>query len=272
MTTKETLEKCSTYMPSDQYYAVSEDRHVVTPENIGGLIEYPALFHAMIGDRELRPALSEAMSTGRAMADFLTMSAEEFLQKYEVADGPVNPKTGKPYGADTKAYAEWRAVREKTPVSTEQFNMFGKMALAYNGHAFIKSLGGYTRVRNATLTADIHGVACMCRIDNLYIGDDTVVAVDTKTTSDLCGFARSADSLHYREQQALIRLIMVANGVRGVQTRIAAIEKGPMPRCGVFGIKDMEKAMATVDGAIGDYSESMKTGNYRTMFEAQKII
>lgn len=255
-----------------EYLLESEDRKVVTPENIGGLLEYPALFHAMQGDRELRPALSEAMTTGRAMADFLSLEPEKFLETYVVVDGPTNPKTGKPYGTDTKAYAEWRATQEKTPVSTEQFNMFGKMALAFNRHAFIKSLGSHECVRNAVLKAEIGGVPCMCLVDKMYVGDGSVIAVDVKTTSDLCTFARSADSLHYREQQALVRCIMGKLGLDRPQTRIAAIEKGPLPRCGVFGVRNEDDVADHVLSALRDYARSAETGVYGTKFEAPQLI
>lgn len=275
MATKEINEKiakAAVQMTRDEYYAVSEDRKTVTPENIGGLLEYPALFHAMSEDRELRPALSEAMTTGRALVDFLSLQPEEFLQAYVVVDGPVNPKTGKPYGTDTKVYAEWRASQDKTPVSTEQFNMFGKMAIAYNTHSFVKELAGYTCHRNVTLAAKLHGVDCLCRIDKLYVGDDTVVAVDVKTTSDLNGFIRSADSLHYREQQALICKILEANGIENAQVRIVAIEKGPLPRCGVFGVRGIAGVVTTVEAFLRDYGNSLATGSFRTLFEAPGVI
>ena len=259
-------------MTRDDYFAASEDRKVVTPENIGGLLEYPALFHAMQGDRELRPALSEAMTTGRAMADFLSLEPEKFLETYVVVDGPTNPKTGKPYGTDTKAYAEWRAMQEKTPVSTEQFNMFGQMALAFNRHAFIKSLDGHERIRNVVLAAEVAGVSCLCRIDSLYVGDGSVIAVDVKTTSDLCTFARSADAMHYREQQALLRCIMGRLWFDRPQTRIAAIEKGPLPRCGVFGVRDEDDVADHVLSALRDYARSAETGVYGTKFEAPQLI
>lgn len=259
-------------MTQDEYFAASEGRTVITPENIGGLIDYPALFRAMQDDRELRPALSEAMSTGRAMADFLSMQPEEFLAKYVVADGPVNPKTGKPYGTDTKAYVEWKAMQPKIPVPTAQFNMFGKMAHAYNTHGFIKSLAGYVHARNVVLRADISGVPCLCRIDSLYANEGSTIAVDVKTTSDLTSFARSAPGLYYPEQQAFIRLVLAANGFDSPQVRIAALEKGPMPRCGVFAVFDIDAATACVRKALDAYDAGCRTGVFGTGFEAPAVI
>ena len=262
----------STTMTQDEYFEKSESRTVVTPENIGGLLEYPALFHAMQDNRELRPALSEAMSTGRAMNDFLSMSPEEFLEKYVVADGPTNPKTGKPYGADTKAFAEWKAMQDKIPVSTEQFNMFGKMAQAYNSHAFIKSLGTLERTRNAIFSADIEGVTCLVKVDNLYRGNGSTFAIDVKTTSDLNAFSRSARGLYYAEQQALIYRVLAENGIPEPQVGIVALERGPMPRCGVFRVGGLLDAEAAVLLTLHSYSENCKTGEFSTGFEAPIVI
>jgi len=259
-------------MTQDEYFAASEDRKVVTPENVGGLVDYPALFRAMQDDRELRPALSESQSTGRAMNDFLSMDPAEFLGKYVIADGPVNPKTGKPYGADTKAFIEWKATQSKIPVSSQAYNMFGKMAQAYNKHAFVKSLYGHERMRNVILQADISGVPCLCKVDGLYFADGSTFGIDVKTTSDLTTFARLAPGLYYPEQQALIRLVMEANGLESPQVRIVALEKGPLPRCGVFAISRQDEVEVRVKSILSGYAEGLRTGVFSTRFEAPVLI
>lgn len=258
-------------MTQAQYFEASEGRKVVTPENIGGLLEYPALFHAMQDDRELRPALSESMTVSRVFTDFVNMSGEEFMAAYVVADGPVNPKTGKPYGMDTKAYAEWRAGLDKEPVSAAQMNMFGKMAAAFLAHGFVRGLelGGYGESRNVVVTAKVAGVDCMCKVDRLFEHPDKgIVAVDVKSTGDLYAFRRSAESMHYREQLALMFMILSAAGTGFVpQTRIAAVERGPMPRCGIFGVGDLDEAVQHVATALQDYAGSCSAGVYGTGFE-----
>lgn len=274
--TKATTGKAVVPMTQAQYFEASEGRKVVTPENIGGLLEYPALFHAMQDDRELRPALSESMTVSRVFTDFLNMSGAEFMAAYVVADGPVNPKTGKPYGMDTKAYAEWRAGLDKEPVSAAQMSMFGKMAAAFLSHGYVKALelGGYGENRNVVVAAKVAGVDCMCKVDRLFEHPDKgVVAVDVKSTGDLCVFQRSADSMHYREQQALTSMILSAAGFGpALQTCIAAVERGPMPRCGVFGVGEMNKAMERVLTALQGYAESCGTGVYGTGFEAPVVL
>lgn len=276
MTDKEKMPAQVAKMTQNEYFEASEGRKVVTPENIGGLLEYPALFHAMQDDRELRPALSESMTVSRVFTDFLNMSGAEFMNVYVVADGPVNPKTGKPYGMDTKAYAEWRAGLDKEPVSAAQMSMFGKMAAAFLAHGYIKALelGGYGESRNAVVAAKVAGVDCMCKVDRLFMHPDNgVVAVDVKSTGDLCAFQRSADSMHYREQQALTFMILSAAGFGPtVQTRIAAVERGPMPRCGIFGVGELDESVKRVALALQHYAENCSSGVYGTGFEAPVVI
>ena len=263
-------------MTQEQYFETSEGRKVVTPENIGGLLEYPALFHAMQDDRELRPALSESMTVSRVFTDFLNMSGPEFMNMYVVADGPVNPKTGKPYGMDTKAYAEWRAGLDKEPVSTAQMSMFGKMADAFLSHDYVKELtaGGFEEKRDVIVSAKVAGVDCMCKVDRLFEHPDNgVVAVDVKSTGDLFSFQRSADSMHYREQQALVAMILSAAGFGSkIQSRIAAVERGPMPRCGIFWVSDLDKTVSIVTLALQSYAEDCSSGVYGTGFEDQVVL
>lgn len=270
MGTSDSVNEALVKMTQDEYFAASEGREVVTPENIGGLCDYPALFNAMVKNRDLRPALSPAMGTGRAMNDFLTCTPEEFSDKYIVAAGPTNPKTGKPYGSDTKAYQEWRAQQPKEPVTPEEFNMFGDMAKAYNSHNAIVSLKDYRCIQNAVFKADICGVGCLVKVDKLYVREADVVAVDIKTTADLPAFSRTAASLFYREQQALISMVLEKNGINAF-SEIAAIEKGPIPRCGIFFVEAAKKLACekAVYDMLHDYADSLASGVFRTGFERE---
>lgn len=267
---KENVNGALLKMSQDEYFAASEGREVVTPENIGGLCDYPALFNAMVKNRDLRPALSPAMGTGRAMNDFLTCTPEEFSAKYVVAAGPTNPKTGKPYGSDTKAYQEWRAQQPKEPVTPEEFNMFGDMAKAYNSHNAIVGMKDADCIPNAVFGADICGIRCLVKVDKLYVRDTDVMAVDIKTTSDLPAFSRTATSLFYREQQALISMVLANNKIKAF-TEIAAIEKGPIPRCGIFFVEAVKKLACekAVYDMLHDYADSLVSGVFRTGFEKE---
>lgn len=274
MTRGELIDKATVKMTEAEYFTISDDRKAVTPENLAGLLEYPALYQAMKENRDLRPALGEGQSTGRAFNDFVSLTPEEFAAKYVVAEGPVNPKTGKPYGTDTKAYLEWFNAQTRTPVTPAQFNMFGLMAAAYAGHAFVKSLKHMKCLNNVVLGARFKdSVDLLFKVDKLYVGDDTVIAVDIKTTDDLCGFVNAAVRHKYTAQQALLMIILQAAGVTDGQVRIAAVEKGPMPRCGIFETTEvLGTHKHAVEAALADYAQSLTTGVFSTGFEAQALI
>ena len=272
MTNEERMETARVDMTQDAYFEASEGRNVVTPENLSGLLEYPALFNAMRSDRELRPALSPAMSTGRALNDFLTCTAEEFGARYTVADGPVNPKTGRPYGPETKSYLDWASKQDKTPVTSDDFRMFSEMAKAYDGHVVIGNLSAYACHHNAVYAATVEGVDCLVKIDKLYVSPDAVVAVDIKTTSDIGAFGHTASSLRYREQQALIALVLETNGIQNPQVFIAAIEKGPLPRCGVFGVGGLDEIKTALRNDLHAYGESLVTGGFGTRYESLRML
>lgn len=256
----------------DAYFRASDEREVVTPENIAGLLEYPAMYEAMKSYRDLRPALGEGQSAGRAFCDFLTMGTAEFSGLYLVANGPENPKTGKPYGTDSKAYQEWAAKQDKKPISPAQFDMFGKMAKAYEGHGFVAGMTQMKRIDNAILKATLSGVDVMAKIDRLYVSDGAVIAVDVKTTDDLCGFSGTASRLRYREQQALISLILSENDISDPQVRIAAVEKGPIPRCGIFAVSGIDSYEEMVCNVLEGYAKSLKSGVFGTGFEAPVLL
>ena len=56
---------------------------------------------------EIAEAESPALALGRAAHCLILEGKAAFDEQYVVADGPVNPKTGEPFGKATKAYAEW---------------------------------------------------------------------------------------------------------------------------------------------------------------------
>ncbi len=52
---------------------------------------------------------SSAYAFGRAFHCWFLEGEAAFHQRYVVSEGPINEKTLKPYGRDTKAFQEWMA-------------------------------------------------------------------------------------------------------------------------------------------------------------------
>jgi len=74
-----------------------------------------------------------AFVVGRAAHTLILEGPETFEKAYAVG-GPVNPKTGNPYGANTKAFAEWAAAQGKPVLTEAKFDLVAHLAAGVRGH------------------------------------------------------------------------------------------------------------------------------------------
>ena len=93
-------------IPAEEYHAASRSGRYMSSHLLADFRESPELYrrktNGVIAEGE-----SPALAPGRAAHCLILEGRAAFDGQYLVADGPVNPKTGEPYGKATKAYAEW---------------------------------------------------------------------------------------------------------------------------------------------------------------------
>ena len=99
----------------------------------------PLLYHrkrcGLIPDED-RPAYL----LGRAAHTVILEGMDTFQQSFAVG-GPINPKTGLPFGSSTKAWAEWAAAQGNKGVLTDrQYELITHMAAGVKRHAFAQEL------------------------------------------------------------------------------------------------------------------------------------
>ncbi|RMD60649.1 hypothetical protein D6833_09375, partial [Candidatus Parcubacteria bacterium] len=63
-----------------------------------------------------------AFLVGRALHTLVLEGQEAFSKQYAVG-GPVNPRTGQPFGPNTKAFAQWAAEQGKPVLTTAQLEL-----------------------------------------------------------------------------------------------------------------------------------------------------
>jgi hypothetical protein len=163
---------------------------------------------------------------------------------YETAfalGGPVNPKTGKPFGSGTKAFAEWAQVQGKPVLSHEQIDLIEQMSsgVAMNDEAVNLLLYGRSE---AVVRAEYCGTRCQIRIDWVHPHRGIV---DFKTTDDLTWFEADARRYGYHRQMAFYRAVL-AEALHGamVPVHLVAVEKKEPFRCGVWRVSDDTLAIA----------------------------
>lgn len=149
--------------------------------------------------------------------------------------GPINPQTGKPFGATTQAFRAWADLQGKPVLSHEQVQLIEQMAcgVAMNNEAVDLLLYGRSE---GVVRAEYCGTPCQIRIDWLH---PHAGIVDLKTCDDLTWFEADAKRYGYAKQMAFYQAVLaqVLDGVH-VPVHLIGVEKKEPFRCGVWRVSD----------------------------------
>ena len=150
-------------IPAEEYHAASRSGQYMSSHLLADFRESPELYRRKTSG-EIAEAESPALALGRAAHCLILEGRAAFDEQYIVADGPVNPKTGEPYGKATKAYAEWLAAQTREIVSPKDFGFIVKLQKSVWTHPTASALldGG---VSEATVRAEYCNVPCQIRMD-----------------------------------------------------------------------------------------------------------
>jgi len=155
--------------------------------------------------------------------------------------GPINPKTNKPFGSNTKAFAEWAVVQGKPVLSHDQADLIEQMAsgVAMNDEAVDLLLYGRSE---GVIRTDYCDTPCQIRIDWVHPHRGIV---DFKTCDDLTWFEADARRYGYHRQMAFYRAVLTqVLGGEMVPVHLVAVEKKEPFRCGVWRVSDDTLAIA----------------------------
>ena len=118
---------CIFHEPEDVYHSRSKSGDCLSSHMLKTFQQMPYKYYAMISGLYQEPDKAE-YAIGTAAHKLILEGKEAFDEAYTVAcDAPVNEKTGKPYGADTKKYQEWLALQDKNVISIEDFEEIAVM-------------------------------------------------------------------------------------------------------------------------------------------------
>lgn len=212
--------------PADEYHAQAAD--YLSSHQLADFRRSPLLYYrkrcGLIPDLD-RPAYF----LGRAAHTLILEGRNTFDTQYAVG-GPTNPKTGNPYGPNTKAFAEWAKAEGKPVLTRDQFDLLLRMQLGVVRNELATQLicdgeaEGVVRVPYC-------GIDCQIRIDwlNAHRG-----IVDLKTCDDLTWFEADARRFGYVHQLAFYRAVLAQVIGRQLPVFFLAVEKKEPYRCGVW--------------------------------------
>ncbi len=175
-----------------------------------------------------------AFQLGRA-AHVLTLEGREAYDRGFAIGGPINEKTGKPFGRDTKAFAEWMEGIGKPVLTQDQADLVEQLASSVRHHPVAAPILSSGQAE-AVLRLPYAGMACQGRID--WVVDEGRAIVDLKTCDDLTWFESDARRFGYAHQMAFYRALVRQATGRVPEVILIAIEKRPPFRCGVWRLAD----------------------------------
>lgn len=211
----------------------------------------------------------EDYTVGAAAHCLILEGKQRFDQDYHVG-GPINPKTEKPYGEETKAFREWAAQQTKTVLSEDQYALVCQLLAAVRSHVRAAELLD-SGIAEGVLRTKIVGVPCQIRAD--WFTPDFGL-VDLKTCYSLDSFPTDTEAYHYVEQMAFYRRVLRDFVDEDVPVRLIAVEKREPFRCGVWLLSPhkLDEAERQNFLAILDLAESRRADHWPTGYESERVI
>ncbi len=212
---------------------------------------------------------SPAYLLGRA-AHVRILEGRDAYQNAFALGGPINPKTDKPFGSNTKAFSQWAEAQGKPVLSHEQVDIIEQMACGVAQNSEAVDLLLYGRAEGV-LRTEYCGVPCQIRIDWVHPHRGIV---DFKTCDDLTWFESDARRFGYHRQMAFYRSVLMQVAADPVPVYLVAVEKKEPFRCGVWRISDDTLTIAERENkaAIHRLQICRKNDHWPTGYEEIRVL
>lgn len=253
--------------PADEYHAKASE--YLSSHQLLDFVKCPWLHRkkvlGLIADVD-----SPAYLLGRAAHVRILEGRDAYEQQFALG-GPINPKTGKPFGSGTKVFADWAHAQGKPVLSHDQVELVERMAsgVAMNDEAIELLLYGRAE---GVVRAEYCGTPCQIRVDWLHPHRGVV---DFKTCDDLTWFEADSRRFGYHRQLAFYRAVL-AQRLDGelVPVHLIAVEKREPYRCGVWRISDdtLTIAQGENEAAIRRLLACREQDHWPTGFEQVRIL
>jgi hypothetical protein len=210
-----------------------------------------------------------ALLLGRATHVRILEGRDAYESQFAIG-GPINPRTGKPFGSNTKAFAEWAEVQGKPVLSHEQVELIEQMAagVAMNDEAVDLLLYGRAEGVIRTTYCD---TPCQVRLDWVHPHRGIV---DLKTTADLTWFENEIRRRRYHNQVAFYQAVLAQVIGQLVPVYLIAAEKVEPFRCGVWRVSDGTLAIARQENeeAIRRLRRAWEIDAFPTGYEEVRVL
>lgn len=210
-------------IPADVYHAATKANEYTTSHRLALFRKCPALYHKHITG-EIVDGDTAAFVIGRAVHVLTLEGRAAFDREYLVTDGPINAKTGKPYGKDSKAYRDWAALQPLPAIGLEDCAEMEKISAAVHTHAHAAELlsDGFAE---CTVRTTWNGEPIQARLD--WFDPSRGIIADLKTCRDVDRFPYDIRDFGYVHQLAFYKRALELAGYKGkpLAAYLIAVEK-----------------------------------------------
>jgi len=254
--------------PADVYHAKGKD--YLTAHALSEFRRCPLLYRkkelGLVPERE-----TTAYLVGRA-AHALILEGRERYQRDFAVGGPINPKTGQPFGSQTKAFAEWAEKQNRPVLSDAHAALVEQMAASVKEHLYARELLA-DGVAEGVVRCEYAGHRCQARIDWINPVEDRGI-VDLKTADEIDSFELSMRAFGYLHQVAFYRALVAQVSGHILPVHIVAVEKREPFRCGVWQVAPavLDQAQRENEEAMADLRRCRETGDWFTRYESLRLV
>lgn len=252
--------------PADEYHAKAGE--YLSSHQLLDFMACPWLYRkkqlGLIQDSD-----TPALLVGRATHVRILEGPDAYATQFALG-GPINPKTNKPFGSNTKAFAKWAEAQGKPVLSHDNVDLIAQMAsgVAMNDEAVDLLLYGRSEGVVRTTYCD---TPCQIRIDWVHPHRGIV---DLKTTADLTWFENETKRRCYHNQLAFYQAVFAQVIDQLVPVYLIGIEKVEPFRCGVWQISDNTLAIARQENeaAIARLRRAWEIDAFPTGYEDIRVM
>lgn len=264
-----------TDVPAEAYHRDARDGKFLSSHLLGDFRKSPRLYQKK-KNGEIESSESAALAVGRAVHVLVLEGRSRFDEEFQVSDGPINPKTGEPFGKLTKAYREWAAAQTKDVVNGPDFAFMLKLRESVWAHPVARELMD-DGIAEQTVRTAYCGEPCQIRMD-WFRGDykGRPVICDLKTCETLDYFEGDAWRFGYPQQMAFYREVLrtASGGEVEADCYLIAIEKREPMRCGVWKLTDgiLQSCVIENERAIAELRECRRKNTWPTRAEELRVL
>ena len=229
--------------PADVYHA--QAGKYLSSHRLTEFRRNPLLFHkkelGLVQDQD-RPAYI----LGRA-AHVLILEGRDAYERAYAFGGPINPKTGQPFGSRTKAFQDWAEAQGKSVLDDEQAALIESLGASVRAHQHAAALLA-DGVAEGVIRAEYCGLPCQARLD--WLNPERGI-VDLKTCDNLDWLQTDARAYSYAHQLAFYRSLSTTLTGQPLPVYLIAVEKREPLRTGVWRLSEEVLGLAQKENEEG---------------------